>query len=195
MPQSIWLPEQLEPQLPLLQTWPVVQVVAQVPQLVASEATQAPLQDICPDGHLHALSWQVCPPEQALPQTPQLLESLAVFTHAEPQSVCRELQVAPVPPVPLPPVPVALLPPVPGLPPGELLQAAVRIAKPSPKSHARAVVVIATYIPGQTELAFRAENFIAIGSAANSTNSSRKWRLFSLLADASADAWSSCRSS
>jgi hypothetical protein len=70
------------------------------------------------------------------------------------------------------------------LPPGELLQAAVRIAKPSPKSHARAVVVIATYIPGTAELTFRAENFSAIRSAANSENSSRKWRLFSLLAAA-----------
>jgi hypothetical protein len=28
----------------LLQTWPVVQVVAQLPQWVASEATQEPLQ-------------------------------------------------------------------------------------------------------------------------------------------------------
>ena len=137
-----------------------------------------------PDGHLQALSWQVCPPEQGLPQTPQLVESLAVLTHVEPQSVCPELQVGPVPPVPLPPVPVALLPPVPGLPPCALVQAAERIAKPSPKSHARAVLVIATYIPGQTELAFRGENFIANGPAANSTNSSRKWRLLSLLADA-----------
>jgi hypothetical protein len=119
-----------------------------------------------------------------LPQTPQLVESLAVFTHVEPQSVCPELQVGPEPPVPLPPVPVALLPPVPELPPGALVQAAERIAKPSPKSHARAVVVIATYIPGKTELTFRAENFSAIRSAANSENSSRKWRLFSLLAAA-----------
>ncbi len=148
LPHSIWLPEQLVPQLPLLQTWPVAQAVPQVPQWFASEATQAPPQLSMPDGHLHVLSWQVCPPEQALPQTPQLPESLAGFTQVEPQSVCPELQVGPVPPVPLPPVPVALLPPVPVLPPGELLQAAVRIAKPSPKSHARAVVVIATYIPG-----------------------------------------------
>jgi hypothetical protein len=168
----------------LLQTSPVAQAIEQLPQWVASEATQEPLQLSMPDGHLHALSWQVCPPEQGLPQTPQLVESLAVFTHVEPQSVCPELQVGPVPPVPLPPVPVALLPPVPELPPGALVQAAERIAKPSPKSHARAVVVIATYIPGKTELTFRAENFSAIRSAANSENSSRKWRLFSLLAAA-----------
>ena len=117
-----------------------------------------------------------------MPQTPQLFESVAVFTHVAPQSVCVESQVGPLPPVPLPPLPVE--PPVPELPPGALEQAAVRIAKPSPKSHARAVVVIATYIPGKTELTFRAENFSAIGSAGNSTNSSRKWRLLSLLADA-----------
>ena len=134
---------------------------------------------------MHWLLWQVCPPEQALPQTPQLLESELVSTHAEPQSVCPELQVGPFPPVPLPPVPVALLPPVPELPPVcGLLQAAVRIAKPSPKSHARAGLVIATYIPGQTELVFRGANFSSTRSATNSTNTSRKWRLLSLLADA-----------
>ena len=100
---------------------------------------------------MHWLLWQVCPPEQAMPQTPQLLESALVSTHAEPQSVCPELQVVPVPPVPFPPVPVELLPPVPGLPPVcALVHAAVRIAKPSPKSHTRALV-IATYIPGQTK--------------------------------------------
>jgi hypothetical protein len=97
---------------------------------------------------LQALFWQVCPPEQALPQTPQLLESDEVSTHVEPQSVCEELQVMPVPPVP-PPVP--LLPPAPGLPPVEgLAQAAARIAKPSPRSHTRAVF-ITTFIPGRTE--------------------------------------------
>jgi hypothetical protein len=148
VPHSIWLPEQVEPQLLPLQTWPVVHAWPQVPQLVASDATQEPPQLSMPDGHLQVLPWQVCPPEQGLPQTPQLLESVAVSTHAEPQSVCVELQVGPLPPVPLPPVPVALLPPVPGLPPCALVQAAERITKPSPKSHARAVLVIATYIPG-----------------------------------------------
>jgi hypothetical protein len=132
----------------LLQTWPLEQVVPQLPQLVASEATQEPPQESCPDAHLHTPLWQVCPPEQGLPQTPQLLPSELVSTHADPQSICGELQVMPVPPVP-----VELLPPVPVPPPGcALVQAAVRIAKPSPKSHARAVViVITTYIPGQTE--------------------------------------------
>ena len=148
----VWPLAQLEPQLLLLQTWPVVQVIEQLPQWVASDATQEPLQKSCPDAHWHWLFWQVCPPEQALPQTPQLLESEAMFTHAEPQSICPELQVMPVPPVPLPPVPVPLLPPVPP-PVCAPVQAAVRIAKPRPKSHTRAVVVITTYIPGQTETA------------------------------------------
>ena len=103
---------------------------------------------------MHWLLWQVCPPEQALPQTPQLLESDEVSTHDEPQTVCAPVQVTLVPPVPFPPVPVELVPPVPGLPPVcALVHAAVRIAKPMPKSHTRALV-ITTYIPGQTELAF-----------------------------------------
>lgn len=103
---------------------------------------------------MHWLPWQVCPPEQELPQTPQLLESDEVSTQVEPQTVCAPVQVTEVPPVPLPPVPVELFPPVPGLPPVcALVHAAVRIAKPMPKSHTRALV-ITTYIPGQTELAF-----------------------------------------
>ena len=98
------------PQVPLLQTWPVAQVVPQLPQLVASDATQEPPQESCPDAHLHTPLWQVCPPEQGLPQTPQLLELELVSTHVEPQSICGELQVTPVPPVPLPPVPLPLFP-------------------------------------------------------------------------------------
>ena len=155
LPHMVWLLEQLELQLLLLQTGADDgQTVEQLPQWVASDATQEPLQESCPDAHLHAPLWQVWPPEQALPQTPQLVALELVSTHAEPQSICPELQVMPVPPVPLPllpPVPLPLLPPVP-LPVCALVQAAVRIAKPSPKSHTRAVViVITTYIPGQTE--------------------------------------------
>jgi hypothetical protein len=44
VPHSIWLPKQLALQLLLLQTWGLVQVVAQFPQWVASDATQEPLQ-------------------------------------------------------------------------------------------------------------------------------------------------------
>ena len=109
---------------------------------------------------MQTLFWQVCPPEQALPQTPQLLASDEVSTHVEPQTVCAPVQVTLVPPVPFPPVPVPLVPPVPEPPVCALVHAAVRIAKPSPKSHTR--VVITTYIPGQTELAFRVANSSAI---------------------------------
>jgi len=44
VPHSVWLPEQLELQLLLLQTWGLVQVVEQFPQWVASDATQEPPQ-------------------------------------------------------------------------------------------------------------------------------------------------------
>jgi hypothetical protein len=45
VPHMVWLLEQLELQLLLLQTWPVVQVIEQLPQWVASDATQEPLQE------------------------------------------------------------------------------------------------------------------------------------------------------
>ena len=112
VPHMVWPLAQLELQLLLLQTWPVVQVVAQLPQWVASEATQEPPQFSMPDGHLHTLSWQVCPPEQGFPQTPQLFTSDEVSTQFVPQAVSVPLQVVPtIPPVPLPGVP-----PVPELP-------------------------------------------------------------------------------
>jgi hypothetical protein len=82
---------------------------------------------------------------QGLPQPPQFAGSDVVSTQFEPQSVWVAEQVFPL----LPPV-LPGLPPVLELPPCELLQAAVRIAKPRPKSHTRALV-ITTYIPGQTE--------------------------------------------
>jgi len=80
------------------------------------------------------------------PQLPQLLLSVARFTHDEPQAVSPPEQVG----VLLPPVPVAELPPVPGLPPVDgLLQATAKVAKKNPKRHTRAVF-ITTRIPGQT---------------------------------------------
>jgi hypothetical protein len=95
---------------------------------------------------LHWLFWQVCPPEQALPQTPQLFASDEVSTQFVPQAVSVPLQVVPM----IPPVPLAGVPPVP-----ELLvvvwgleQAAARVAKPKPKSHTRAVVIV-TLFPGR----------------------------------------------
>jgi hypothetical protein len=62
---------------------------------------------------LHWLLWQVCPPVQALPQTPQLLASDEVSTQFVPQAVSVPLQVVPM----IPPVPLTGVPPVPGLPP------------------------------------------------------------------------------
>ena len=148
VPHKVWVPEQLELQLLLLQTWPVVQAIAQLPQWVASDATQEPLQLSMPDGHLHWLSWQVCPPVQGLPQTPQLFASEEVSTQVVPQAVCVPLQVGPT----IPPVPPPGVPPVPGLPPvWGLEQAAARITKPKPKTHTRAVVII-TLFPGRPKL-------------------------------------------
>jgi hypothetical protein len=141
-PQSVCPLAQLELQALLLQTWPVAQAVAQLPQWVASDATQEPLQLNMPDGHLHWLSWQVCPPVQGLPQTPQLFTSDEVSTQFVPQAVCVPLQVVPT----MPPVPLPGVPPVPGLPVVcGLEQAAARVAKPRPKSHTRAVVIITLF--------------------------------------------------
>jgi hypothetical protein len=52
-PHSIWSAAQLEVHAPSLQTCPVWQVVEQLPQCVASDATQEPLQSISPDWHWH----------------------------------------------------------------------------------------------------------------------------------------------
>jgi hypothetical protein len=51
VPHSVCGLVQLVVQLLSLQTWPVWQVVEQLPQCVASEATQEPLQSINPDWH------------------------------------------------------------------------------------------------------------------------------------------------
>jgi len=137
---------QLELQLLLLQTWPVLQVVEQLPQWVASEATQEPLQLSMPDGHLHTLSWQVCPPEQGFPQTPQLFTSDEVSTQFVPQGVSPPLQVGPT----TPPVPPPGVPPVAVVPPGEVpfAQAAATKARPSPKINRRALVMTSRFPRG-----------------------------------------------
>ena len=86
--------------------------------------------------HWHWLAWQVRPdPEQGMPQAPQLFESDAVSTQSEPQAVCPAAQRL-VPPVPAVPVPL------PELPLGdEAAQAAVKMARKSPKSDTRPVVM------------------------------------------------------
>jgi hypothetical protein len=48
-PQRVRPVSQLEAQAPLLQTWLDWQETEQLPQCVASEATQEPLQSISPD--------------------------------------------------------------------------------------------------------------------------------------------------
>jgi hypothetical protein len=50
-PHSVSPLSQLEVQEPLLQTWPVWQVVEQLPQCVASDATHEPLQSMSPVWH------------------------------------------------------------------------------------------------------------------------------------------------
>jgi hypothetical protein len=89
-----------------------------------------------------------------LPQTPQLFESDEGSTQSLPQAVSVPLHVGPVPPEPFPPAPVVPpLPPVPGLPlVCGLLQAAARIAKPSPKSHTRVVFISPPVFPGRPNL-------------------------------------------
>ena len=79
--------EQLELQVLPLQTSFPVHAFVQVPQWVASDATQEPLHSSSPEGHLHWLAWQVWPPRQGMPQPPQLSESDAVFRHCVPQAV------------------------------------------------------------------------------------------------------------
>jgi len=81
------VPAQVELQVVPLQTWPLAQTLAQLPQWAASDGTQEPLHSSWPLGQAHWLFWQVFPPLQGMPQAPQLLESVAVFTHSVPQAV------------------------------------------------------------------------------------------------------------
>ena len=116
--------------------------MVQLPQCVASDATQAPLQSSSPDGQAHALFWQVLPPEQPTKQMPQFALSFEVSTHELPHICCPEGQLPPVPPVP----PWPVVPAVPGLPPVPgLLQAAAKIAKQNPRSDMRAVFIFTPF--------------------------------------------------
>jgi hypothetical protein len=47
-------------------------------------STQVPEQLVWPAGQAHAPDWQVMPPEHTLPQAPQLLVLVVVFTHLVP---------------------------------------------------------------------------------------------------------------
>ena len=59
VPQSVCVPVQLELHAPLLQTSLAWHALVQLPQWVASEATQDPLQSRSPAPHWHWLLWQV----------------------------------------------------------------------------------------------------------------------------------------
>jgi hypothetical protein len=159
-PQSVRLVSQLEVQLPLLQTWPDWQVVAQLPQWVASDGTHEPLQDISPDWHWHAPFWQTCPDEQGMPQPPQFVGSDEVSMQSVPQVISVPGQVVTL----LPPLPG--VPPAPAVPPLPFEQASARNARPSAKTRAKTrtktatkdgtenrkrAVVILTPIPNRAE--------------------------------------------
>jgi hypothetical protein len=59
LPHSVSPAPQPDWHILLLHTCPPLQLVAQSPQRVASEATQAPLQASRPALHWHWLAWQV----------------------------------------------------------------------------------------------------------------------------------------
>jgi len=145
------VPAHVEVHWPPLQSWPPWQTFVQVPQWVASDATQEPLHSIVPDPQTHALLWQTCPPRQGMPQPPQLFESPLVSMQAPLQAICVPLQLSVPPP---PPEPLAPLPAVPGVPPVPLAQAATvkRNARPMPAKRIplvdRRAVFIAVRIPG-----------------------------------------------
>jgi hypothetical protein len=133
------VPSQLAMQEPLLQTWPVWQVVAQLPQCVASDATHEPLQSMSPAWHWHAPFWQTWPVEQGMPQPPQLVGFDEVSMQSVPQAVC-------VPEQGLPPVPG--FPPVPVVPPSPFEQASARSAIPRKKIRTRAVDILTPILEG-----------------------------------------------
>jgi hypothetical protein len=154
---QLWLPVQhavphvvpahVEVHCPAVQTWLPVHAIEQLPQWVASDATQEPLHSSVPDAHLHWPLWQVWPPRQGMPQPPQLFESAVTSMQLPLHTIWPALQLM-LPPAPVvPAVPVWLLPPVPGLLDDVLLHAATRIAKPRTKRGARAVF-ITMGIPG-----------------------------------------------
>jgi hypothetical protein len=123
-----------------LQTWLAPQTFVQLPQWVASEATHEP-QSSVPLGQEHEPVWQVRPPPQGMPQSPQLFESTIGSTHWEPQSFWPAVQLVD-PPVPPPP----LVPAVPGLLDVAGEQAA-RNAKPSPARKTLVAVFIFMKFP------------------------------------------------
>ena len=99
-----------EEQVVPLQTCPPVQAFVQLPQWVASDWTQLPLQSSRPLGQTQLPFWHVLVAPQALPHEPQFWLSVATVLHWPLQFIWPAPQVMPVPPDPL-------VPPVPGSPP------------------------------------------------------------------------------
>jgi hypothetical protein len=91
-PMAHWLKQR-----PKVQTCPAAQATPHAPQFVVLVATftQTPPQSTCvvpppgtpppPAGQRQRPCWHVVPPVQVTPHAPQLLASLAVLTHDEPQ--------------------------------------------------------------------------------------------------------------
>jgi hypothetical protein len=134
VPHIVWPPMHMELHPLLLQTSFAWQAIVQLPQWVASDATQEPLQSSSPAWQPQIPLRQTWPPRQGMPQPPQFCESDIVSTHDEPQLCC-------VPGHGLPPVPaVPVVPAVPGDPvESPFVQAEARTARPSPIINARAV--------------------------------------------------------
>src|SRR5579871_156741 len=77
---------------PLLQTWPLLHFMPQLPQLSAFDATHDPLQERYPFEQEHDPLLQVWPLPQLLPQAPQFRLSVCTLVHDPPHSVWLELQ-------------------------------------------------------------------------------------------------------
>jgi hypothetical protein len=138
----------IELQLLPLQTWLPVHAFPQVPQLVASLATQEPLHSSWLDVHLQTPAWQEWPPRQGMPQPPQLSLSDETSMQLPEQNIWLPVQGFDPPAPPAPGEPLPALPGF-GLVDGLLQAAAARMTKPRPRNERRAVF-ITTWIPGLT---------------------------------------------
>jgi hypothetical protein len=94
-PHSIVPLGQAETHWLFAQNWPEAHEVEQLPQRSGLDvrSTHTPSHEVWPGGHVHWPLWQVVPARQTVPQPPQLLPSLARFTHAREQLVSPMVQV------------------------------------------------------------------------------------------------------
>jgi hypothetical protein len=74
---------------PVVATWgSCAQLLPHPPQLLTSvpvRLTHVAPQSVVPVGHWHEPAWHVSPPEQAVHEVPQCIESLIVVAHVPPQ--------------------------------------------------------------------------------------------------------------